>query len=106
MSELKTEGLSELEKGLYQRFQSEKRIEVKSMNQKELGALGKLASRKLVHKSREPVYKGREGEKNIPMVSYWVLKEEEDIQSMTTETTTEAVPMETVINTGEVKSAD
>lgn len=47
--------LSELETNLLERFKTEKAIDIGNMNEKEKGALGKLAARGHIEKTKEPI---------------------------------------------------
>lgn len=67
--------LSELETKLYERFQTEKEIDLAHLDAREKGALGKLFSKKLIEKTQiEERITSRGG---IKMKAVWKLKEEE-----------------------------
>lgn len=62
--------LSELEQTLYERFKAEKSIEIDNLDQREKGALGKLAARKLVEKNQDVPEVGQKKKKAV-----WKVKE-------------------------------
>jgi len=66
--------LSELESTLLERFRKEKVIYLDQMNEKERGALGKLASRQLVTRESVPV-KDATVMSGVKIKRAWVLKE-------------------------------